>query len=135
IEIGEASAVRDHVERALEARLSRGVQAKARLADVAFDDFDFVAEKRGEIRTVNFLKPIKRRRLFDDFFKAALRGSGAIAADQQGNLCDAGHFLKQVHKPDLANEPRDADEQKMLASERLADGQARDLRRAAEPLD
>ncbi len=92
-----------------------GLEAQAGLADVAFDDFHFFAEERGEIRSVDFLQAIERGRFLDDFLKAALRGSRAIAADQQRDLCDVGNFFQQVHQPDLADEAGDADKQEVLA--------------------
>jgi hypothetical protein len=115
--------------------LSGGVQAQARLADVAFDNFHFFPKERGEIRTMNFLQAIERGRFLDNFFETALSGGGTVAADEQRDFCDIGNFFEQVHEPDLADETGDADEHEVLAGEGIADGQVRNLRSAVQAFD
>ncbi len=43
IEVREAATVHDHIDRTCQALARHGVQSQSRFADVAFDDFEFLA--------------------------------------------------------------------------------------------
>src|SRR5712664_4338017 len=81
IEVSQAGAVHDQVERLLQPSANACFQTKAGNADVAFDHVDLLPQKFSQARAILFLQAIQRRGLFDDFFKAALCGGGAIASN------------------------------------------------------
>ncbi len=72
------------------------------------------------------LQRVERRRLLDDFFKAALRGSGAIATDEQRDFADARDVFKQIDQPHFANEAGDAHQQNVAVRQRFANGKTLD---------
>ena len=132
IEIGEAGAVGNDVERALEARLRRGVEAQAGLADVAFDDFDFFAKN-----AARFAPCISCRRssVGDSSTIFSKRRCAEVVRLRRISsviLRDVGNFFEQVHEPDLADEAGDTDEQEVTLTESVADGEAAGLRDVAE---
>ena len=126
IEIGEAGAVDDQVERIFKPRLRGFVHAEAGLADVAFDDFYFFFEKSAEAPAVLFVKTVERGGFFDNFFEAALGGRGAVAADQQRDLADVGNVFEEIDEPDFADETGYADEENVFTGQGFADGEAVD---------
>ena len=90
IEFGQAGAVDHQVERAGQALPRRRVQTKPCLADVALDDLNPLAQEGSEIMPVAFVQRIEGRRLFDKLFEAPLCCRRPAAANQQGDLADAG---------------------------------------------
>ena len=82
IEIRETRAVHNQIERLLQARLRLGIHAESRLADVAFDNVDFLFQKRAKLATVFLLQRIECWRLLENFLKSPLARSRPIAPDQ-----------------------------------------------------
>src|ERR1700687_532110 len=84
---------------------------------------------------VAFLQGVKGRRLLDDFFEAPLRGSGPIAANEQGNLPNMGNIFKEIDEPDFADEAGYANEHDMTIGERLSNREPVDARHVAKRRD
>src|SRR5260370_26942928 len=81
IEIGEARAVYDQVERTRQAHADIFFQAKPGLTYIAFAHIDLFAEKTAKTRTVLFLQTVKRWGFRDTSFTAPFRGSIPGATD------------------------------------------------------
>src|SRR6266481_2474035 len=113
IEIRQASAVHDDVERFCEACLGGFVEPKTRLADVSFDDFHFFFQKSPELTPVPVVKRVERGRFLDDFLEAPLGGRCAVAANQKGDLANVGNIFEQIDQPDFADESSHTDQQNM----------------------
>src|SRR5258705_5172557 len=124
IEIGEARAVYDQVERTRQAHADIFFQAKPGLTYIAFDHIDLFAENSAKPRTVLFLQTVKRWGFRDNFFKAPFRGSIPVAADQKGDSADVRNLLEQVYHPDFAYKSGYTDEQNVFSSECLTHAEA-----------
>ena len=125
IEIGEPGAIDDHVERILEAAAHFGLQAEAGFRDVAFDDFDMLAQEFGEERAVAVGEAFEDGRFFDDAAETVERGGGLIAADEQIDLADFREVGEKTREPDFADEAGGADEENVFAAKRITNGKRR----------
>src|SRR5215469_161457 len=65
------------------------------------------------------------RRFLDDALEALQGGGGAVAPDEKKEAADVGHISQQICQPDLADKSSGADEQDLLAAQRLADEKGR----------
>src|SRR4030095_10013493 len=127
VEIGQAGAVDHQVEVGFHALERRGGDPKARLRDVAFDDFDLFAQEGAEIVAVPGMQVFEERRFGDNLLEAAPGRRRTLAAYEQVDLGYLRNLFEDLRQPDFADEPREADEQDVFARERLPHGEPFDL--------
>jgi len=117
IEIRQAGAVGDHVERTLQARL-RCDPSRPRPGWLTSPSTTstFFAEERGEIRSVGFPAGDRAWEIPRRFFSKR-RCAEVVRLRRINSVIFAmlGIFFEQVHQPDLADEAGDADKQEVLA--------------------
>ena len=127
IEVGQAGAIDNEIEVLLQAARDLGVESEARLRNVAFDDFDLVAQKVEEPVAMTVEERIEYRRLFHHLFEAPLGRIRLLAADQKIDLLHVGQIQKRVRQPDFADEAGDTDQHDVLSCECPANGESRGL--------
>src|SRR5258707_8858396 len=132
IEVGKAGAIYHEIERFRELCAYTFLQTETGLTNIAFYNVYLLAQEFAQARAVLLLQAIERRRVFDDFFEAALRGGGTVAANQQRNFADVRNLLEQVHHPDFADKSGHADQQDVFAGQRATDAEAIDWRSASK---
>src|ERR1700680_1290793 len=123
IEIRQPGTIDDEVQIARELCPPLRGNPQSRLAYVALDDLDALGDKLSEPAAKLLLQGIEYRRLFENLLKTPLRSCCALAADQQVDLADPGHFVQELRQPHLADKTRHPDQKDVSPREGLPYGE------------
>ena len=96
------------------------VQSEVGICDVSLHHFHPVHEHPGQLVAEAFMQGGKSGRFGNDLLEALQGAARSLASDQQVDPSDLREIVQQHGQPDLADEPRPADEQNMLAGQGLA---------------
>ena len=109
IEVCEARAIYDEVERTREALAIFDAQPKARLACVSAEHFHALAKEIGERVAVAVRQLFEYGRLGNDAFESLERRCGAVSANQQVDAPDLRQLRELIRKPHLSDKSGGAD--------------------------
>src|ERR1051325_1471175 len=101
VEVGQARAIYDQVQRTRKARPNTLFKAETGLADISFNHFNFLAKEIAELRAVTFLQTVEYGRFRYNFFETTLGAGGPIAPDLLGYFANIWNLLQQVYHPDF----------------------------------
>src|ERR1700722_4340281 len=125
IEIREAGAVDDDVERFCETLTHICSHAKVGTAHIAFDDFDSSPQESGEPFAMLGRELLEHGRFFHHAAETSEGGVGLITPDEQIN---SGYFREigeEICEPHFADEAGGAYQKNIFAAERIAHGEGK----------
>src|ERR1700756_2246057 len=119
IEIREAGAVHDDVERFCETLTHIRGHAESGAAHIAFDDFDSFAKESGETFAVLGRELFKHGRFFHHAAETSEGGVCFIPPDEKIDSADFRKIGKEICQPYFAYEARGADQKNVFTAERI----------------